>query len=139
MNEKELNDKMIEELEGILLSMKEQRDKPVTDVLTKEHWNRVIDERYLCKFWDESEDGGWRFDYLILRVDDKYFDAQDNVWEHCEPVRELGIKQPHFRGQPPPTELNSDRTLVYYEDGGVHQLSDSNHFNWDSIIAFIEV
>ena len=138
MNEKELNNKMIEELEGILLSMKEQRDKPVTDVLTKEHWNRVIDERYLCRFWDESEDGGWRFDYLILRVNDKYFDAQDNVWEHCELVKELGIKQPHFRGQPPP-EIGSDNVLIYYEDDGVDLLNPDMSFSWDRVIAFIEV
>jgi len=148
MTEKELNNKMIEELEGILQSMKEQRDKlleaPVTDVLTTDQWNKVIDGKFLCGFWDgNGDDQVSSRAYLVNRTSHQnytvYTDGHGVPWEHCKPVRELGIKQPHFRGQPPPPELNSDRTLVYYEDGSVHQLSDHNHFDWDDIVAFIEV
>jgi len=148
MNEKELNDKMIEELEGILQSMKEQRDKlleaPVTDVLTEEQWNHVIDERYICKFWDSSNKDtlDLRISYLAdqgLSEDyEVYTDSSGTPWEDCEVYRVKGIKQPHFRGQPPP-EIGSDNVLIYYEDGVVHMVPSSDLFNWDDIVAFIEV
>ena len=145
MTEKELNNKMIEELEGILLSMKEQQKKlleaPVTDVLTEEQWNRVIDERYLCDFWDGDKD---RRPSSLAYLDNRtsqdytvYTDGHGVPWEHCEVYREKGIKQPHFRGQPP--EIGSDNVLIYYEDGIVHLVSQSDLFDWDAIVAFIEV
>ena len=133
----------ITEIEAILLNMKQQRDEPTPPAeLTKEQWDRVIDEKFLCKFWDKDESEGSRYDYLVQYVDDdkvlKYFDKRDNMWEFCELVRGRGIKQPHFRGSKAPG-FSSDNVIVYYEDDSVHMLPRGASFNWDAIVAFIEV
>lgn len=54
-------------------------------------WQYIINNKCLCRFWDDSEERG-RFDILINYYEDEetfspYKDDWGDVWENCRPVR----------------------------------------------------
>ena len=116
----------------------------------EDKWQRVIDEGYLCKFWDEADfPQAYTFDYLIESglglKEDIFLDIQDVLWDNCEVLREKGIKQPYFQGDDIPVlyEHPSDRgLLIYFDSGYVKNVTlqiTLSEINWSEVTAYIEV
>jgi len=102
----------------------------------EDKWQRVIDEGYLCKFWDYDEATGF-IDYLHS-FKDKGFIRKDGeaLWNYCEVLREKGIKQPYFQEDDVP-EIDED-LIVYYADG-FNLCYRSDSIDWSEVVAYIEV
>lgn len=110
----------------------------------EDKWQRVIDEGYLCKFWD---DGGDAFSVGKLHKDslgsNKF--REDDVckywYDNCEVLRAKGIKQPYFQGDDIP-EIDG-KVVVYFKDGDIdirEVTPDGFHsVDWSEVVAYIEV
>jgi len=90
--------------------------------LTKENWQRVIDEKFYVRYVV----GG----AAIFLIDDK----RDT--DEVEVIREKGLRQPHFQGHPHP---EGDISLVVYHWSGGYT---SNVFarsitDWDNVREYI--
>ena len=119
----------------------EFRIKPKED-----KWQRVVNEGYLCRFWDKEEDmdtGITSFSrnigYLVeAQIETGTFvDTQSRVWNNCEVYRKKKNLQPYFQGEDIP-EIDSE-LLVYFKDGSFELRESADSGGWAGVIAFIEV
>ena len=106
----------------------------------EDKWQRVIDEGYLCKFWDDGYYEIAKIGYLEVfgvagsTLFDGYF------YDNFEVIREKGIKQPYFQGDDIPEIL--EEAVIYFRDGSVAMcLSDLDKrtVDWSEVVAYIEV
>jgi hypothetical protein len=142
-----MNKEQLKELDRIAGELKALRDDventdipvEVTSTTEQDKWQRVIDEGYLCKFWDEGHKTHY-FSHL-LEMDDKFRDANGTSWYNCEVLREKGIKQPYFQGDNIPKF--KDEGVLYHKDNSVTMFYDSETYadytDWSEVIAYIEV
>ena len=147
-----MNKEQLKELDRIAGELKALRDDventdipvEVTSTTEQDKWQRVIDEGYLCKFWDD--DGEWKtLDYLIVStsmlVENIRKAANGHNYKHCEVLREKGIKQPYFQGDNIPKF--KDEGVLYHKDNSVTMFYDSETYaddiEWSEVIAYIEV
>ena len=108
----------------------------------EDKWQRVIDEGYLCKFWDYVEE---QYHVNILT---KVFDSHVTQYPYtlnggvgyvnCEVLREKGIKQPYFQGD----DINLTKPMVvYFDDGHIDFVYTHPCASLDlsKLVAYIEV
>jgi len=112
------------------------------DDITKNKWQRVIDEGFLCSFWNNGD---------VLKVtsilEHIRYDTLPNShkaegvfsYNNCEVLREKGIKQPYFQGDVVPDMDKS--MLVYFNDESSDYYDKGEDFviKWSNVIAFIDV
>jgi len=131
----------LESLSSFETDADKYRIKPKED-----KWQRVIDEGYLCRFWDKEEDmdtGITSFSrnigYLVeAQIETGTFvDTQSRVWDNCEVYRKKKNLQPYFQGEDIP-EIDSE-LLVYFKDGSFELRESADSGGWAGVIAFIEV
>lgn len=107
----------------------------------EDKWERIIDEGYLCKFWDYDEAEGF-IDYLHS-FQDKGFIRRDGeaLWNYCEVLQEKGHKQPYFQGDDIP-EIDG-KVVVYFKNGeiDVREVTPDGFYwvDWSEVVAYIEV
>jgi hypothetical protein len=142
-----MNKEQLKEIDRIAGELKALRDDveytdipvEVTSTTEQDKWQRVIDEGYLCKFWDENI--GWDgkrecIGRLLVHVSEGRWCCEGNWYDTCEVLREKGIKQPYFQGD----DIPDCPCYVYYADnGGAELLEYTDEINWSEVIAYIEV
>jgi len=54
------------------------------------NWNKIIEKKYLCKFWTIGKEDNYSIDaldkYEPTAHKFKFIDAMGKMWEHCEPL-----------------------------------------------------
>ena len=105
----------------------------------EDKWQRVIDEGYLCKFWDNKQPTSRVMGRLIDK--DKVLFCHENGagYQRCEVLREKGIKQPYFQGDDIPTHW---AVLVYFKNNHHlyrREVSYLDNIDWSEVVAYIEV
>ena len=109
----------------------------------EDKWQRVIDEKYLCKFWTTNPEVNVipTIGYLARKELVGYVDGKGDRHDKCEVLREKGIKQPYFQGDDIPKF--KDEGVLYHKDNSVTMFYDSETYadytDWSEVIAYIEV
>ena len=109
------------------------------DDITKNKWQRVIDEGFLCSFWNNGD---------VLKVtsilEHIRYDTLPNShkaegvfsYNNCEVLREKGIKQPYFQGD----DIPDAELYCYFRDGSQRlNLMGVHPDEVEDVVAFIEV
>ena len=111
--------------------IKHYRIKPKAE----DKWQRVIDEEYYCKFWNDECYESAEIGYLeIFGV--AYKRADGHFYDNCEVLREKGIKQPYFQGDKTPHITGA---VIIYTANGQHEYVADGFVNWLDVVAYIEV
>jgi len=107
----------------------------------EDKWQRVIDEGYLCKFWDNDIYGKIDQSGIGRLIDSPsvglWICDNEAEYANCEVLREKGIKQPYFQGDDIP-EIKSAH-FVYFKGGFSCVCDDYDSIDWSEVIAYIEV
>ena len=107
----------------------------------EDKWQRVIDEKYLCKFWTTNPEVNVipTIGYLARKELVGYVDGKGDRHDKCEVLREKGIKQPYFQGDDIPTHW---AVLVYFKNNHHlyrREVSYLDNIDWSEVVAYIEV
>jgi len=147
-----MNEEQLKELDRIAGELKALRDDventdipvEVTSTTEQDKWQRVIDEKYLCKFWTTNPEVNVipTIGYLARKELVGYVDGKGDRHDKCEVLREKGIKQPYFQGDDIPKF--KDEGVLYHKDNSVTMFYDSETYaddkgDWSEVIAYIEV
>ena len=109
------------------------------DDITKNKWQRVIDEGFLCSFWNNGD---------VLKVtsilEHIRYDTLPNShkaegvfsYNNCEVLRKKGIRQPYFQGD----DIPDAELYCYFRDGSQRlNLMGVHPDEMKDVVAFIEV
>ena len=127
-------EKAVEAIEQALNNLKETK-RDLGYPTEQDKWQRVINEGYLCKFWDD--DSKFPNKGTLITADRRggSWLCENGKWHaNCEVLREKGVKQPYFQGDDIPevaTEI-----VVYLADG---KTAFYNPKDWSNVVAYIEV
>ena len=109
----------------------------------EDKWQRVIDEGYLCKFWDYGYYESTKIGYLDAGLGvagstlfDGFTTISGSTYDNCEVIREKGIKQPYFQEDDIP---EIDGCVIIYNAKGHHEYVNDDHIVWSEVVAYIEV
>ena len=144
-----MNKEQLKELDRIAGELKALRDDventdipvEVTSTTEQDKWQRVIDEKYLCKFWTTNPEVNVipTIGYLARKELVGYVDGKGDRHDKCEVLREKGIKQPYFQGDDIPTHW---AVLVYFKNNHHlyrREVSYLDNIDWSEVVAYIEV
>ena len=106
----------------------------------EDKWQRVVDEGYLCKFWDSNTTNTNLSLLKSHNPHDSYpfLDDKAEMYTNCEVLRKQGYIQPYFQGDKIP-EIDG-QIVVYFKSGDVAMMyADELAWDWSQVVAYIEV
>jgi len=120
---------------------KQAEQENLIDGYTREQWQRIIDGKYLCEFWDTERFVSPIFSLLgsVIKKPLPFVRNQGMPYKHCRPAQLYGTRHPCF-GKRPEWLKDDDRIIWVKYDDGSHTTSDffnAKKMLFEDVIEFI--